>query len=193
MTPRSKRSKNISDLDVAVEELAAFVREHGPPISDGINDLTKIDFAHGEVDVAPFLAKIEAIKGPIQQQVADAFVTGGEEAAQATAQGLIAAIDDALDGAISREELDRCCSVEGGYTAVIDIAVDQASLAKAKAMLQLLTGLPGADPLWVAQVALDLQADKITPEGGAGACRPTAGRGRRSTSRRRCCHRRGRR
>ena len=150
-------AKNISDINVAVEDLAAFLRE---------NPFDSIDFGPGpqDFDAAPFLSKVDALKGPIQQKLSNAFVTGGEEAARLTAQELISSIVGGLDGALTAEQVDQLLFGPGGHTAVIDIAVDQTSLAKAQAMIQLVAGLPGADPLWVAQVQLDLQADKITPQ-----------------------------
>jgi hypothetical protein len=89
--------------------------------------------------------------------VSDAFATGGPVAAQATADAYVKQIVDSLHGKLKPGDVEALLGLHD-LTATLKIAVDQASLATAQQMLEILTGLQGGETPWTASIKLALEA-----------------------------------
>jgi hypothetical protein len=145
----------------AVTDINDAIRDLGKFISDNKGVVPNI-FDPNDVQAGPFLAKIQSLRGPIQDAVGDAFATGGPPAAKATAEAYVEQITASMRGKLTKDEVRNLLSL-GDLDAVLKIAVDQSSLAAAKQMLEILTGVQGETP-WTAEIQLALAAGDITPD-----------------------------
>jgi hypothetical protein len=169
MERRSDAMSRVFDLGNAPLEALGDMRD----IEQGFRDLVahiaeqkgRIPniFDPNDLDAGPFLDRIAALREPIQQEITEAFAAGGAPAAIETANRYIQNLVAALGGKITPEQAAELLGLSN-IPAKIQVAVDQASLEAARLTLQLLAGLPGADPIWVASVGLALDAGEISPQ-----------------------------
>jgi hypothetical protein len=146
---------DIQDVEQGIRDFAEFLKTD---LKGKVPDIFNPD----DVNADDFLAKIESLRGPIQQQIADAFGAGGPEAAQQVADNYVDQIVKALGGKLTREQVVALLNL-GDLQAKIDVALDQSKLDLAKRSLAILTGLQGESP-WTASIGLALETGQITPE-----------------------------
>ena len=139
----------IRDIELAIRDLSDVAKDID--LSKGLDRL-KAD---------PVLDAIDALRPQIQSKITDAFSAGGPQAARVMALEYIAKVADELG--ISSLDAAKLLGLED-LEALIHVAIEQTSLANAQAQLALLTGLPGADPLYAASIQLALDAGTITPK-----------------------------
>jgi hypothetical protein len=141
--------EQLASMEDAVGELAAYADENPVTWSAAMDD-------------TEFLSQLSGLRDQIQDQVADAFETGGAEAAAGVAGEWVEKIYQALDGALSREQIAGLLGLDD-LQANIDVVVKEEALARAKASLDVLTGLTGETD-FTAEIALQLIAGDISPE-----------------------------
>lgn len=146
---------DMQDVEQGIRDFSEFVR------TDLKGKLPNI-FNPDDVNADDFLAKIESLRGPIQEQISAAFASGGPVAAQQVADNYVNQIVASLGGKLTAEEVRSLLNL-GDLQAKIDVALDQSRLATARASLATLVGLTGETP-WTASIALALQTGAITPE-----------------------------
>jgi len=142
---------NIRNIDQGIRDLAEWVRTNGIP-----NIFDKDD-----VNADDFLNEIARLKGPIQEAIADAFAEGGTGAATALSQKFISQL--ASQSGLTSTQVSTLLGLDS-LEASIDVAINETSLAQAKAQLDLLVGVQGGYTPYTASIALALQAEEITPE-----------------------------
>jgi hypothetical protein len=142
----------IHNVQEAIRDLAAFVEAEGVP-----NILDPAD-----VDAGPFLDKIAALRGPIQDAVTQAFAAGGPAAATQVADQYVAQIVQSLGGRLTEQQVRELLNLDN-LQATIDLAVKEEGILRVQQTLAILTGLNGETP-YTASIALALAAGDITPE-----------------------------
>jgi hypothetical protein len=143
-----KAAEQVNDIADSMRGLLEFIND-----PKGLKGKIPNILSGRDIHAGPFLDKIRSLRGALQGAITDAFATGGAPAAQATADAYVDQLFRALDGKISKGDLQELL----GLTATINIAVDESSKAKAERELELLTSLLGGDtPLTVGlKFALD--------------------------------------
>lgn len=112
-----------------------------------------------DVNAGPMLQKIAGMRDDVQKAITDAFATGGATKAQATADAYVKQFVDSLHGKIKASDIETLWGLDD-LQATLKVGVDQASMAEAQAMLEILTSLTGETP-WTAQLKFDLISGAI--------------------------------
>lgn len=146
----------------AMQDVEQGIRDFGEFLSKDLKGKVPDIFDPDDVNADDLLAKIASLRGPIQQQIADAFSAGGPQAAQQVSDNYVDQIVTSLKGKLTREQVVSLLGLDG-LQAKIDVALDQSKIAQAKAALDILTGLNGETP-FTATIALALNAGTITPD-----------------------------
>ena len=147
--------KRINDVNVAISDLQKTASEE--------LDLS-FDLDPDEIGIrSPFRQAIDSARSAIQNDLKSVIAVDGANAARTTPLSYIARVTELLGGAFTAEEVAEMLGLDQ-FELVIKTQLEQESLAEARAQLQLLAGLPGADPLYVAQIQLALDAGTLSPQ-----------------------------
>lgn len=166
MEIRSEALSSIFDLKDAPLDLAGEVRDITQEIGDLSVAAKDIDLSKAldpsNVNADKLLDAFDKLRPELQQKVVEAFSTGGPEAATKLADSYVEQIFKELGGRLSRDEIRRLTGFDQ-VDVTLKLAVDAASMANAKAELDILTGVTGENT-YTASIKLALATGSISPQ-----------------------------
>lgn len=149
--------EDITNIHDGMRDLAKFIKD-----PKGLKGNIPNIFDPNDLHAGEFLSKIKSLRGPIQQEITDAFATGGADAATATADDFVNQLFHALGGKLSKGQIEALLGLTD-LQATIKVAVDQQSKATAEKELELFTQLRGGETPFTATLALALESGKLSP------------------------------
>lgn len=149
----------IRDINGGMRDFAEFISDPKKGLAGKIPNI----FDPNDIHAGDFLQKIKSLRDPIQQEIINAFSTGGAPAAEATANQYVDQLFAVLKGKLSKDQIRALLEV-GDLNVTLKVAVDQKSKAEAEKELSLLTGLQGGESPFTASIALALAAGTLTPQ-----------------------------
>jgi hypothetical protein len=145
----AEAKSNVRDIAIAIGELPAELSKVN--VGDVLANATSAD---------ALLDKLDSIGGQVRERIADAFATGGPEAAQTMASDYVDQVTKALDGKFTSEQVAEMLGL-GDVKATIDLAVSQDAIARAKATIAAVTGVSGETP-FTASIGLAIDAGTLS-------------------------------
>jgi hypothetical protein len=140
---------NVRDIAIAIGELPEELSK--VKVGDVLANATSAD---------ALLDKLDSIGQQVRERVADAFATGGPEAAQTMASDYVDQVTKALDGKFTSEQVADMLGL-GDVSATIDLAVKQDAIARVKATIDAVTGVSGETP-FTATIGLAVDAGTLS-------------------------------
>lgn len=149
----------IRDIDNGMRDFAEFINDPKKGLGGKIPNI----FDPNDIHAGDFLQKIKSLRDPIQQEIINAFSTGGIPAAQATAEQYVNELFAVLKGKLSKDQIRALLEV-GDLNVTLKVAVDQKSKVEAEKELMILTGLQGGESPFTASINLALAAGTLSPQ-----------------------------
>lgn len=146
-----------------MSEAKATVRDIAVAIGEIPEELAKVkigDVLANTVDADALLDKLDSIGGQVRERIADAFATGGPEAANQMAADYVEQVRLALGGKFTSEQVAEMLGL-GDVKATIDLAVSQDAIARVHATIDAITGVSGETP-FTATVGLAVDAGTLS-------------------------------
>jgi hypothetical protein len=166
MEIRSEALSRIFDLKDAPLDLAGEVRDITQEIGDLSEAAKDVDLSKAldpsNVNADKLLDAFDKLRPELQKKIVEAFSAGGPEAATKLADSYVEQIFKELGGRLSRDEIRRLTGFDQ-VDVTLKLAVDAASMANAKAELDILTGVTGENT-YTASIKLALATGSISPQ-----------------------------
>lgn len=164
MARRENALTNLFNLGNAPAAAASATRDIEESIAGlaeaakGIKLSDALDPANLKAD--KLLDALDGLRPQVQAKIAEAFATGGPEAATAAADKYVQSIVEALGGKLSPDKVRELLGI-GDLATTLTVAVEQSTLARAKAEIDALVGIGGETP-FTAYLKLAVQDDSIS-------------------------------
>jgi hypothetical protein len=149
----SEAKANVRDIAIAIGEIPEELAKVN--VGDVLANATSAD---------ALLDKLDSIGSQVRERVADAFATGGPEAANQMAADYVAQVTAALGGKFTSEQVAEMLGL-GDVKATIDLAVAQDAIARVKATIDAVTGVSGTSP-FTATIGLAVEAGTLSASAG---------------------------